>query len=565
MALTKVRSSLEESFYDSISDLKTNGLAGDQLVYVKGYSSIGDGGEGQFAWDSSNLSSNVTADTLNGIYVPPFSDPTGASGAWVRQFNSEVNVEWFGSPSATTIQAAHDMCTNRQNTLVLMNGGIVDLDSGITFSKNINYNFNHRYLRYTPSTGAALTISCTDRVHIKGLHIVKQTYDYSQVSTGIQVNSLRRGSLEAYVQGFYNNVYLYANNDGIAYNRFYLILQEGWNGLRIANQTSNGWVNTNAFYSLDCGYINEEGASTSSTITVTDITDGICTTSNTQGIVHGDIVKFGTGGSTSGKTYVVSNVFSNTSFAINDRSITDATTVTCNRIDPTNGVWLDDSFGQVMVQNVFYSPCVEGVKYGRAFYSDTQRNFIAHSPYFEANAANVVTADVTKGYLITDPSDNIGPIEDEWEVISPIAQKGGLIINHGDIINRGNHKLNYAQGKWIPTGTVGGIQTIISSYSGCVYSKIGNTVHLTGKIVFGAHTADGNAASVTNLPFAPSSDAEAAGMIGYTDIGTSACPVITGGTNYIQFYANGLSTKLTRSDTQNKTIVFSISYKTDND
>jgi hypothetical protein len=57
----------------------------------------GDGGHGVFRWDSANLSTKVTTDPLNGVYVPPNSDTTGASGAWVRQYDDVINVKWFGA------------------------------------------------------------------------------------------------------------------------------------------------------------------------------------------------------------------------------------------------------------------------------------------------------------------------------------------------------------------------------------------------------------------------------------------------------------------------------------
>lgn len=53
--------------------------------------------QGMFQWNSANLSTQVTADTQQGIYVAPASDPTGASGAWVRQYDGTAfYVEWFG-------------------------------------------------------------------------------------------------------------------------------------------------------------------------------------------------------------------------------------------------------------------------------------------------------------------------------------------------------------------------------------------------------------------------------------------------------------------------------------
>lgn len=42
------------------------------------------GREGVFRWNSSNLSALVTLDPAQGVYVPPASGTSGASGAWVR-------------------------------------------------------------------------------------------------------------------------------------------------------------------------------------------------------------------------------------------------------------------------------------------------------------------------------------------------------------------------------------------------------------------------------------------------------------------------------------------------
>jgi hypothetical protein len=54
-----------------------------------------------FSWDSSDLSIQVTADTLQGIYVATSADATGASGAWVRALeNGWATCEMFGSTGA---------------------------------------------------------------------------------------------------------------------------------------------------------------------------------------------------------------------------------------------------------------------------------------------------------------------------------------------------------------------------------------------------------------------------------------------------------------------------------
>lgn len=69
----------------------------DKQASVAYRSTAGDGGGGVFRWDSSDLSTSVTDDTLSGVYVAPDSDATGASGAWVRVRSNEVRVAWFGA------------------------------------------------------------------------------------------------------------------------------------------------------------------------------------------------------------------------------------------------------------------------------------------------------------------------------------------------------------------------------------------------------------------------------------------------------------------------------------
>lgn len=57
------------------------------------------GREGAFIWRAGNFSSNVAADTMEGIYIK--ADAVAATeGAWVRQFVGQVSVMWFGAGPA---------------------------------------------------------------------------------------------------------------------------------------------------------------------------------------------------------------------------------------------------------------------------------------------------------------------------------------------------------------------------------------------------------------------------------------------------------------------------------
>lgn len=55
------------------------------------------GREGLFAFVAGNQSANVSADPAQGVHIAPTGDPTGASGAWIRQFDGPVSVRWFGA------------------------------------------------------------------------------------------------------------------------------------------------------------------------------------------------------------------------------------------------------------------------------------------------------------------------------------------------------------------------------------------------------------------------------------------------------------------------------------
>lgn len=63
---------------------------------------LGEAGRaGVFRWDSANLSAAVTADPYEGLHIAPASDPTGASGAWVRIVeDGTYQARWWGINAA---------------------------------------------------------------------------------------------------------------------------------------------------------------------------------------------------------------------------------------------------------------------------------------------------------------------------------------------------------------------------------------------------------------------------------------------------------------------------------
>lgn len=55
-----------------------------------------DGREGIFNWKAGDYAAEIAADTLEGVYIKA-DDIAATDGAWVRFFEGEVNVKWFGA------------------------------------------------------------------------------------------------------------------------------------------------------------------------------------------------------------------------------------------------------------------------------------------------------------------------------------------------------------------------------------------------------------------------------------------------------------------------------------
>lgn len=94
------------------------------------------GRQGIFVFSGSNLSTQVTADIQQGVYVAPASDPTGASGAWVRQLFAagQYYASWFGVYGDGSDQTT---AFNNMVTFLPTGGATVILPAGAIRATNI--------------------------------------------------------------------------------------------------------------------------------------------------------------------------------------------------------------------------------------------------------------------------------------------------------------------------------------------------------------------------------------------------------------------------------------------
>ena len=107
---------------DSVTALKALTPAAGDLAELQGYYTAGDGGGGQFYWDSaSSLTDN------GGTIIQPSSAPP--TGRWIRTISIPIDVRWFG--------AKGDNSTD--DTTVLNNAIAADTYGLINFDQNATY------------------------------------------------------------------------------------------------------------------------------------------------------------------------------------------------------------------------------------------------------------------------------------------------------------------------------------------------------------------------------------------------------------------------------------------
>jgi hypothetical protein len=92
-----------------------------------------EGREGLFIFRSGDYSAEVTADPEQGLYVAPASDDTGASGAWVRQYDGAINALWFMSAAQVADVLAFGYSENVTGALRAASAMIEYYDGGDLF------------------------------------------------------------------------------------------------------------------------------------------------------------------------------------------------------------------------------------------------------------------------------------------------------------------------------------------------------------------------------------------------------------------------------------------------
>ncbi len=148
---------------DALADFPTENLSGGEGALV-----TTTGRAGEFTWTTGDQSSNVAMDAAKGVWVPPSSDTTGASGAWQRNY-SKLTAEFFGavrndgSDSAPYIQAGLDYLHGNGGGELHLNPGTYRTESVIYIRSNtrlIGAGIDSTYIEsdFAPVSGAKAVV-----------------------------------------------------------------------------------------------------------------------------------------------------------------------------------------------------------------------------------------------------------------------------------------------------------------------------------------------------------------------------------------------------------------------
>ena len=143
-----------------------------------------------FAFDSSNLSSEVTADTQQWKYIAPSSDATGASGAWVLIIAGEWQANWFIKPSDTTFNAAVAQAQQAGNPGQMLRLPDETLTLSDAYTDKLQFIGNSKASKLTAGAGASRIIDFGRHLGGWDYHeILNVTFDgNNKASDGVAFN-----------------------------------------------------------------------------------------------------------------------------------------------------------------------------------------------------------------------------------------------------------------------------------------------------------------------------------------------------------------------------------------
>lgn len=195
------------------------------------------GRSGLFVFRAGDYSANVTADTTEAIYIAA-TDTASSSGAWVRVYDKNVNVKWFG---ATGDGVTDDYTAFRKaaDLMIALDGGIIYVPIG-TYLMNTALQLN----------GA------------QGVHIIGESRNKTTLTRG---TNLGAAGIRFYLGNGNSVQNLTMDCDGYAGRGIYLQDRYSWcENVRVLNCPERPFSMNgggNASYGLDSAGLTEDSGS----------------------------------------------------------------------------------------------------------------------------------------------------------------------------------------------------------------------------------------------------------------------------------------------------------------
>ena len=184
----------ESERYSTIAAIK----ALEPLHHDRAYLAFS-GRKGEFVFFNTDLSAEVSLDTAQGIFIAPDGDETGANGAWVRQYDNDVKLEWFGAVG-DNINDDQPAIAIAAAVLNAKGGGTIRGEAGRTYrlANQINLHgmanlvfegFGATLFRYTAGSAASsFNIQNSKNITIRGWKIDSSYNGFASGSTGSNSN-----------------------------------------------------------------------------------------------------------------------------------------------------------------------------------------------------------------------------------------------------------------------------------------------------------------------------------------------------------------------------------------
>lgn len=176
--------------YDNYVGAKGDDGSDKEIIYLRGRDAGGDFGGGLFQFNAGDLTTEVANDPISIVYIAPTSDPTGASGAWVRM-RDQKNVyytSWGGVGNEVTdqrsrVQAMVDYLVD-YDTLIFNTD--FNLGGTVLISNLIGVTIKSQGCRITelnPLEDSFRALTCL-RLKVSGFRVfgaeTENTFDYTQ-------------------------------------------------------------------------------------------------------------------------------------------------------------------------------------------------------------------------------------------------------------------------------------------------------------------------------------------------------------------------------------------------